>query len=170
MLIMYNKKNIFIVNLKFYLKKNIKFFYILLFIIAYLLHILSLEKCYEGFDLCSLKTKWIERKISEAVVSCLIIVILIESIFYKYISSLNFLHLLLFYFSLYIYSHGIDFEDHGYYNFFGNITIIIVLLLIISPLNFLLYLIRLNNKLYIHIYFNLNFIDVNLFLCFSILY
>ena len=50
-------------------------------------------------------------------------------------------------------SHGIDFEDHGYYNFFGSVAFIIILLLIIFPLNCLIYIIKLNKKKYLFIFF-----------------
>ena len=128
-------------------KKNI--FFLILFFVAYILYYLSLEKCHEGFDLCSLKTLWIEKKIKEVAIHCLIILLLIELIFYRIVSVLNLIHLLLFYIIIYFYSHGIDFDDHGYYNFFGSIAIIIILLIIISPLNTLLYIIKLNNKIYL---------------------
>ena len=118
--------------------KNI--FSLFLFFLAYILYYLSLEKCYEGFDLCSLKTYWIEKKIIEIVISCIIIALLIELIFYRIISVLNLIHLSLFYITVFFESHGVDFEDHGYYNFFGSIAIIIILLLIFSPFNSLLYI------------------------------
>ena len=137
----------FIKKLYYYSKKGNSFFFFLFFA-AYILYYLSLEKCYEGFDLCSLKTSWIKKKIKEVVIFCLIILLMIELIFYRIISALNVIHLSFFYFLIYLYSHGIDFDDHGYYNFFGSIAIIIILLLIISPINILLYIIKLNNKLY----------------------
>ena len=147
----------FIKKLYYYSRKG-NIFYFFLFFIAYILYYLSLEKCYEGFDLCSLKTLWIKKKIKEVVIFCLIILLMIELIFYRLISALNVIHLLFFYILIYLYSHGIDFDDHGYYNFFGSIAIIIILLLIISPLNILLYIIKLNNKLYLLIFMMLLFI------------
>ena len=135
----------------FYIKKYFKYNYILLFFFGYLLYFLSLEKCYDGFDICSINTKWIKQKIVEAVLSCMIIVLLIEFIFYKIISALNFFHLVLFYIIEFIYSHGIDFDDHGYYNFFGCIAVIILLICIISPINVLLYIFRLKERIYLYL-------------------
>ena len=132
-------------------KKTLYYFPVALFISAYILQLLSLEKCYEGFDLCSLKTKWIENKVYEAIISSLILVILIELIFYKIITALNFFHIILFYIIIFSYSHGIDFDDHGYYNIVCSIALILILLLIISPLNCLVYIVKLNNKIYIYI-------------------
>ena len=54
--------------------------------------------------------------------------------------------------TIYFYSHGTDFDDHGFYNFFGGIAIIIILLIIISPLNCLLYIIKIKNKKYLLIF------------------
>ena len=167
MIITYNKKNYFIFTTKFYLKKTIKFYYVLLFVFAYVLYIFSLEKCYKGFDFCSTQQKWIKRKILDGLISNFIIVILIELIFYNFISSLNIVHLIVFYIAIYIYSNGIDFEDHGFYNFIGSILIIIILLFIISPLNCLLYLIRKNNKIYIFIFIFISIILMIIYLYFS---
>ena len=140
---------------------------LVLFIFAYIFYLLSLEKCYEGFDLCGLKTRWIKKKIYEAVISCFLIMILIEFIFYKIISVLNLLHIILFYILVYLYSHGIDFEDHGYYNFLGSIALIIILLFAISPLNCLLYIIKLNNKIYLIIFILFAFIIWIIYIYFS---
>lgn len=119
----------------FYLKIIFRYLYIFGFFLAYIFYYLGLEKCYDGFDLCSIKTNWIYKKICEVIISCFIIVLLIELIFYKIISPINLLHCLSFYIISFIYSHGYDFEDHGYYNFWASIAIIILLLLAISPLN-----------------------------------
>ena len=58
----------------------------------------------------------------------------------------------MFYIIIFIYSHGIDFDDHGYYNFFGSVALIILLLLGISPLNCFVYILRSNNKIYFFIF------------------
>lgn len=145
------QRKIWIIISIFYIKKYFKYNYILLFFFGYLLYFLSLEKCYDGFDICSINTKWIKQKIKEAILSCIIIVLLIELIFYKIISALNFFHLVLFYIIVFSYSHGIDFDDHGYYNFFGSIALIILLIFIISPINVILYILRLNERIYLYL-------------------
>ena len=111
-----------------------------------------MEKCFKGFDLCSFKINWIKTKIYEAVISSFILALLIELIFYRLISAVNLFHLILFYIIAYSYSHGITFEDHGHYNFLGSILLIIIFLLVISPINILLYLIQLRNKAYIFLF------------------
>ena len=74
---LFNNKIYYYFVIVIYYGKNIFYYFpFILFFCAYLLQIFSLEKCYQGFDLCSLKTKWIERKVFEAVISSLILVVL----------------------------------------------------------------------------------------------
>ena len=127
------KKN----EIKFLFLKNIysnkfsSFFYLNIFIISYYLYYLSLEKCLDGIAKCSLKIHWINVKLVEAIVSSIILSILIELIFYKFISKLHFIHIILFLIISYKFSNGKDFDNHGFFNFFGlliiNFLIIIVL-------------------------------------------
>lgn len=125
---------------------------IFLFIISYYLYYLSLEKCYEGFDVCANKTTWISIKLSQLISSSFIIAILIEGMLYKKVSKLNLFHTILFYFLFYKYSHGLDFHDHGFFNFAGGISIIFLLILLLVPLNGLLYIIKNRNIIHIVIY------------------
>lgn len=92
-----------------------------LFMMSYYLYYLSLEKCFEGFDKCAQKTKWIIIKLYEIFSSFIILVILLEGIFLKIISKYHLFHLVCIYYLFYFYSHGLDFHDHGYYNFIGAI-------------------------------------------------
>ena len=68
-----NKENKCIVNKKFikhfhFLKENkTLIFSLCLFVFSYFLYYLSLEKCLEGFDICSLKVKWITMKLIELI-------------------------------------------------------------------------------------------------------
>ena len=147
-----NKIKNLILIIIYYFKRLCKYYYIFLFLISYIFYCLSLEKCYEGFDTCSLKTEWIKIKIEQEIVSCIIIVLLLELILYKIISPFNILHLIIFYICSFIYSHGIDFDDHGYFNFIFGIALNLILLIIIFPLNILVYIIRKRNKKYIIIF------------------
>ena len=147
-----NKIKNLILIIIYYFKKLCKYYYIFLFLISYIFYCLSLEKCYEGFDTCSLKTEWIKIKIEQEIISCIIIVLLLELILYKIISPFNILHLIIFYICSFIYSHGIDFDDHGYFNFIFGIALNLILLIIIFPLNILIYIIRKRNKKYIIIF------------------
>ena len=72
--------------------------------------------------------------------------------FYKKVSKLNLLHLLLFYFLFYKKSHEIDFHDLGFFNFWGSIAIIFLIILIIIPLNGLIYIIKNKNKIHVEFF------------------
>ena len=72
-------------------------------------------------------------KIIEELLSCFLMIILFEFIILKKISKLHLLHFASVFLLFYVYSHGIDFENHGYYNivyyFIILITFIVLLLL-----------------------------------------
>ena len=127
-------------------------FFFSLFIFSYYLYYLSLEKCFEGFDICGTKHTWISIKLSQLILSVFILAFLIECIFYDIISVLNILHIIIFYIFIFLYSHGLDFHDHGYYNFYGYFFILFLILIILTPLNLLIYLIKKKNINHILLY------------------
>jgi hypothetical protein len=67
----------------------------ILFSLSYYLFFLSLEKCFEGEDLCCTKLKWIERKVIEEILSCLLITISLAIIIKKKLSKLHLIHLII---------------------------------------------------------------------------
>ena len=69
----------------------------LLFILSYYLYYLSLEKCFEGFDVCAIKADWIFIKLFEVGLSYVIISILMEGIILKLISKYHLFHLIFMY-------------------------------------------------------------------------
>ena len=69
-----NNKNIF--NVLFNL------FGLLLFLISYYFYYLSLEKCYDGEDICSKKLEWIYQKVIQLIIS-IAIFYFFESYLYK---------------------------------------------------------------------------------------
>ena len=85
------------------------------FIIYYFYH-LSLETCNEGMDKCCTKYEWIEKKIKEEIISCVLMEIMIQLMIYKYISKKHIIHIIIFMGFFYHKSHGLDFHDHGYFN------------------------------------------------------
>ena len=127
---------------------------IILFLISinYCLYYLSLEKCLEGFDICGGKSDWILKKLTQAVISYLISTLLFELMILNKVSKYHLFHIIIIYSYFYYYSHGLDFDDHGYFNFLGGITIIFLLLLSLMPVNGFIFLIKKNNKIYIFIY------------------
>jgi hypothetical protein len=110
------------------------------------LYYLSLEKCTEGMDECPRKIDWIKRKVKQIIISCLIMLILIELIIYKKISQLHLIHIVIVFLLFYSYSHGFNFEDHGFYNFKLYFVLFFVLLIILLPINGLINLIKKRKK------------------------
>jgi len=123
-------------------------------------------------DLCPIHVDWIKRKIKEVIFSCLIMVVLIELIIYKKISRLHLIHIAFFFLIFYSYSHGLDFEDHGYFNFIGFFILFFIFFIIFLPINVLIYLIqkyKKKNKIIIYKYFvNLIFILILLNIIYNI--
>ena len=107
------------------IKYNINFYSIFIFIYIYYLYYLSLEKCLKGFIKCSFKTKWIQQKLNEGLLCSVLLLILIELMIHNIISKLHLIHVILFLISFLIYSHNIEFHDHGLFNFLGIILILI---------------------------------------------
>ena len=88
------------------LLKSIKYLIIfLVFSLIYLLYFLSLEKCDEGLEKCSLKLSWIESIIKKEIISCILLAIMLQLIFLKIISKKNIIHIaiILAIFFLYLY-------------------------------------------------------------------
>ena len=112
-------------------KKYINILSLVLFIISYYLFFLSLEKCYDGESICCRKFRWMKKKVIEEIVSCLLVIISIELILFKKSTKLHLIHFIIFFITFYYYSHGIDFDDHGYYNIKYFFVIIIPIIIII---------------------------------------
>lgn len=125
---------------------------LIFFIFAYYLYYLSLEKCSRGLDRCSLNYKWIKIKIREGIYCSFILIILIEFLILKILSKFHFLHLIIAFISFYWLSHGIEFNDHGFFNFFGILGIILIGLFLLIPFNIFIYLIIAKKTIYILIY------------------
>ena len=129
-----------------YKKNKQKFAIIIFFFLSYLLYFLSLEKCFLGIDICSRNLKWILLKVIELVTSCIIMSILIELIFYNFISKFHIIHITIIFSFYYEYSHGLDFEDHGLFNFIGYILLLVLVLIFFIPFNVLLCIFKRKNK------------------------
>ena len=163
-----NKANMFFFKYKTILRtksKTIFFYnlvYIFLLLLSYSLYFLSLEKCLEGQVLCSQKNRWIHKKLIEAIASAIIISFLLELILLKISSIINLIHISIVFCGFFIYSHGLDFYDHGLFNLIGLIAIIIIIIFFLLPLNCLIYLIKKKNFILILVFF--------LFLFFFILF
>ena len=99
-----------------------------------------MEKCTEGLDECPRKLNWIKMKLKEVIFSCLIMVILFELILYKILSRLHLIHIIFSFIFFYLYSHGLDFEDHGFFNFKAFFIFFIIFFIIFLQINLLIFL------------------------------
>ena len=120
------------------INKNNKFAFTLFFV-SYYFFLLSLGKCLEGEDICCQKLEWIKKKIIQEIISCIMISILFELIILKIISKFHLFHFLITFYIFYRYSHGITFDDHGDYNLFGLYIIVSSFLIIMLPVNLIIY-------------------------------
>lgn len=136
---------------------NIKYNVYLFFILSYFLYYKSLESCTKGEDICTRMIGWIKTKLKEEIFSLLIMVILFELIIYKIISRLHLIHMILSFIFFYLYSHGLNFEDHGLYNLNGYFILFIIFFIIFLPINIFIYLIKKRKKILLFIYYNIYF-------------
>ena len=139
-------QNIYYYKTLFKIIFNIKYNVYLLFILSYFLYYKSLESCTKGEDICTRMIGWIKTKLKEEIFSLLIMVILFELIIYKIISRLHLIHMILSFIFFYLYSHGLNFEDHGLYNLNGYFILFIIFFIIFLPINIFIYLIKKKKK------------------------
>jgi hypothetical protein len=67
----------------------------------------------------------------------------------------------------YLYSHGLNFEDHGLYNLRGYFILFIIFIIIFLPINILKYLIKKRKKILLFLYI---IIFISSFILFNFLY
>ena len=121
----------------------------ILFSVSYYFYYSSLERCYEGNDGCGKKMKWITIKVIHLIISSFIMSILLELMFYKIISKLHLIHFALVFFIFYNISHGMDFDDHGYFNLLAYFILIFTIIMMMLPINGFIYFLRKKNKKYV---------------------
>ena len=137
-------------------KKTIKIAFSIIvivnFLLSYYLYFLALEKCKEGQFRCSQKINWIYKKLAQAIVSSIIMAILFELMLLKLATKLHLIHVFIFLINIYIYSHGQEFFDHGFFNFLGFLIIILITMFLFLPFNIVIYLIKNKNKIFVFLY------------------
>ena len=149
----FRRKDINLDFIKKYIRTNLtNIICFLIFIICYYLYYSSTEACYEGNDGCGKKIRWITIKAMQEVVSCIIVSILFELMLYKKISKLHLIHFVIVFIFFYQYSHGMEFYDHGYFNFISYFIIVTALLIVMLPINGFIYFFRKKNKKYVIFY------------------
>ena len=91
--------------------------------------------------------------------SCALISVLLQLILYKIISRIHLIHLIIVFISFYIYSHGLVFDDHGYFNIIGFIGICFIIFIFFLPMNGFIYLYKKRNKKFL-LYYILSIITI----------
>ena len=123
-----------------YYKKYFKYAFIsLVFFLIYLLYFLSLEKCSEGGEKCPMKLGWIKKKVKEEICSSILLEIVIQLMIFKVISKKHLIHMLIIFILLFLYSHGLEFFDHGYFNFLYYFILLFILTFFFVPLDCILF-------------------------------
>ena len=113
---------------------------------------LSLEGCFEGQKNCSKKSQWIQKKLNEGLCCSFLLSLLFELMLQNLISKYHLIHVIIVFISFYIYSHGLEFYDHGLFNLLSLICLLIIVLCLFIPFNILLYIIKKRNKIILFIY------------------
>ena len=134
------------------IKKYIKLFFnksptFILYITSYNIYYLSLEKCFDGEELCGNNMKWIYKKLIEIIISCEIIVFLLVRIFFYGSSKLHLIHLFTIFTLLFLYSHNFFFYDHGMYNIIVFIILLFLNFFIILLLKAITFIFKIKNKI-----------------------
>ena len=123
------------VKLKNLFKKSPSFIAILL---VYILYYLSLEGCYKGEDKCTIYIDWIYLKVKEELISCFIMIILLQLMLFKIILKIHLIHFIIIFMFFFIYSHGMKFNDHGYFNFIFYFIIIGIITFLLIPFDLII--------------------------------
>ena len=164
-------KYVVINNFNYYKKYFAYAFISFIFFLIYLFYYLSLEKCFHGEGICSCFFDWIMKKVREEIYSCILMEIMIQLMIFKIISRKHLIHIIILFIIFFLYSHGIYFHDHGYYNFYFYFIILSIITAIFIPLDLILFynkrrifqIIAIYFTALILIYFFLHFILSNFF-------
>ena len=119
---------------------------LLLFIISYHFYYLSLEKCLEGINLCTLKWNWIKTKIKQLIISVMIINFLLVLIIHKIISKFHLFHFIITFIRFYYYSHSAYYHDHGAFNIIFFFLFIFLFLLLLLIIKFIIFVLRIKYR------------------------
>ena len=137
----------------FFKKKILKNKVFIGYFLSYSLYFFSLEGCYIGEDFCSDRKKWIKLKVWEEIISAVIMTIIIQLIFFNKISKINIIHTVIIFPLFLLYSHGYEFPDHGYFNFFYFFAMLLLFNIIFFPFDIIILLIIKNvHKIIMYIY------------------
>ena len=86
--------------------------------LSYLFYYFSLESCFDGEGPCATYIDWIKSKVIEEIISCLLLIIMIQMMILNIISKMHLIHITSIFIFFYYFRHGMNFVDHGYFNIF----------------------------------------------------
>ena len=121
------------------IKKLIKNKIFISYFFIYFLYFISLEGCYDGEFYCSKDVKYIVFKITEEVISGIILIVIIQLMIFKKVSKKHLLHTVIVFGLFFLYSHGYEFPDHGFFNFVYYIVFILLFHVLFFPFDILIF-------------------------------
>ena len=84
--------------------------------------------------------------------SAILLLFTFEFMIHNIISKFHLFHIIFAFILFYKYSHGFTFDDHGLYNLLGVISLLIILIISLLPVNLLFCIIKKKNKIILYIY------------------
>ena len=112
------------------------FFIVISFFLIYYYYYSSLEACNEDINICASRYEWIKTKIKEEVISCFILEMMIQLMLYKYLSKKHIIHISIVLGYFFYKSHGLSFDDHGYFNFLYYLILLVLFTIVFIPFGF----------------------------------
>ena len=117
-------------NINFKKPYWIHIIHVISFFIAYLFYYLSLNRCYDGEDVCSTRPIWLVSILITLIISIIISSVLFLMMIYNKVSALNLIHFIVIFIFFYKISHETLSDDHGYYNFVGYFSLLWLIILL----------------------------------------
>ena len=123
------------------------------FLLIYSSYFFSLAACHSGEEICSNRHKWIKLKIIELLISSITMTVIIKLMFFKKLSKIHLIHFTIIFSLFFLYSHGYEFPDHGYFNFFYFFVFLFLFNILFIPFDIIIYfVIKQVKKIIIYIY------------------
>ena len=103
-----NQKYIFIYENKNKIKSLIKqIFIFIIFGLSYYFYFLSLESCFDGEGPCTTYIDWIKKKVFQEIISCVLLIMMIQLIILNKISKKHLIHIIIIFFFFFIIVMGL---------------------------------------------------------------
>ena len=96
-------------------------------------------------EICSQKFEWIIKKVKQEIISCILMTIMIQLMIFCIVPKKHLVHIIIVFIFFFNYSHGLNFDDHGYFNFFYYCVLISLFSTILMPFDYILKQKKANN-------------------------